>query len=1095
MAPRVWVGLVDWSCHLWRSFAEERCSLGRRGRRYEPGPGSSEYAAAMAVPSDSAGPEGLLGRSAEFDRLRALRRTGASSLVLVSGEAGVGKSALVNAFAAECRRAGTRVLWGGAGPASERLGVLRQPARALGIALPDVDASVGPSEQEWELTDVLAAVLLDLRSGLVVLEDLHWADGSSLAVITALSARLVGSGVMLLGTTRPQSSLTADGSDRLWRGADVLRLGSLDDVAVAALCERWSGEAPSSTEVAVLRRRTGGNPLLVREVVVAGGDVSRSVVGMDVLVSSVERFGLEIADMLGVLAVAGSLRGLALVAGLSGVTVDELNRGFDAARSGEVLVADSFGGCWFRHDLLAEAARQRLGHERCREVHLAIAEQLTVDVDPYGRARVEHLAAAVPLAEPASVAASALDCAARLLAARRPGDAVDVLGLVLRSGVVPELVPVVRARFALALGDACERLGDHRGAASAYELAAAEVEKIDDVAVLATIEVRRRRSINLLVPDPAGRYRLAELDEALDKADSNIRVELLGRRAIFALQPPADRRSAAALTAAAVAMARRLGDPTVVLGALRDEYFVGTTTRAQLEARSAVADEAIELARRAGRPEDALIGHEWRFAARLERGDLAGATRALEELEAMAAVSPSPRWGLSAAVRGAVVIAFEGDRDGSLAMVERAAEWCTLALDDEMERVGLELALRQPIAMLYGITDPAFDGAVVHMRPFVEQLTSPFLQVRLATFELQQGDSEGALRRAHRWLARPESAFEGPTPLLTLALMSRLVTDLGLAAFAAPLAAIFEEFTGLLPTDIGHSIELPVDFHLAGLSLLVGDVASATRLANAAVLLAQRMPSPPLEARCLQRLAEVQHATGDTGASNAARAQAQAVAEPLGLVLTSSRSSLLRPDASNNRRCVVLRADGPTWRLDAPDGAGVLPELVGIEHLCLLVGSPSQDFRAVDLAGMAGPPAANDLGPALDARAKREYRNRINELRIEIDDADDMADIERAAQARLELDFVIDQLRLAAGLGGRDRPTGSGAERARINVSRNLRRAIAAIERIAPVTGKHLALSIRTGLWCRYEPDPSSNFEWKAVRSSHQRPQDATTNG
>ena len=323
MAPSVWVGLVDWSCHLWRSFAEERCSLGRRGRRYEPGPGSSEYAAAMAVPSDSAGPEGLLGRSAEFDRLRALRRTGASSLVLVSGEAGVGKSALVNAFAAERRRAGTRVLWGGAGPASERLGVLRQPARALGIALPDVDASVGPSEQEWELTDVLAAVLLDLRSGLVVLEDLHWADGSSLAVITALSARLVGSGVMLLGTTRPQSSLTADGSDRLWRGADVLRLGSLDDVAVAALCERWSGEAPSSTEVAVLRRRTGGNPLLVREVVVAGGDVSRSVVGMDVLVSSVERFGLEIADMLGVLAVAGSLRGLALVAGLSGVTVDE----------------------------------------------------------------------------------------------------------------------------------------------------------------------------------------------------------------------------------------------------------------------------------------------------------------------------------------------------------------------------------------------------------------------------------------------------------------------------------------------------------------------------------------------------------------------------------------------------------------------------------------------------------------------------------------------------------------------------------------------------------------------------------------------------
>ena len=305
----------------------------------------------------------------------------------------------------------------------------------------------------------------------------------------------------------------------------------------------------------------------------------------------------------------------------------------------------------------------------------------------------------------------------------------------------------------------------------------------------------------------------------------------------------------------------------------------------------------------------------------------------------------------------------------------------------------MELALRQPIAMLYGIADPSFDDAMALMRPLVEHLPSSFLQVRLATVELQQGDRDDALHRAHRWLARPESAFEGPTPLLTLAYMSYLVTELGLVDLAAPLTAIFEEFTGLLPTDIGHSVELPVDFHLAGLALLSGDTTSATRLAHAAVLLARRMPSPPLEARCLLRLAAVQDAAGDADASDAAQARARAIAEPLGLMHSEPGSVPARPDVPDRSRRVVLRADGAGWRLEAPDGTGALPQLIGIEQLARLVAFPSHDIRAVDLADAAGLPAVNDLGPVLDARAKREYRNRINELHVEIDDADDMADL------------------------------------------------------------------------------------------------------
>ncbi len=121
----------------------------------------------------------------------------------------------------------------------------------------------------------------------------------------------------------------------------------------------------------------------------------------------------------------------------------------------------------------------------------------------------------------------------------------------------------------------------------------------------------------------------------------------------------------------------------------------------------------------------------------------------------------------------------------------------------------------------------------------------------------------------------------------------------------------------------------------------------------------------------------------------------------------------------------------------------------------------------------------DDLGPALDARAKREYRQRINELQADIDEADRWADPVRAETARRELDALISELRRAVGLSGRDRPQGSGSERARINVARNIRRAIAAIDKVAPQLAAHLTVSIRTGHYCTYAPEPAARIHWQ----------------
>jgi hypothetical protein len=159
--------------------------------------------------------------------------------------------------------------------------------------------------------------------------------------------------------------------------------------------------------------------------------------------------------------------------------------------------------------------------------------------------------------------------------------------------------------------------------------------------------------------------------------------------------------------------------------------------------------------------------------------------------------------------------------------------------------------------------------------------------------------------------------------------------------------------------------------------------------------------------------------------------------------------------------------------------------MTGMAQLARLLAAPGADHAAADLAGLAAPSgpvgAAADLGPVLDARAKRAYRRRLVDLRAEIDEADDHHDTARAAKLRVEMDALVDELRRAVGIGGRDRPQGSGSERARINTTRNLRRAVAAVGRAVPELGRHLDVSIRTGHACAYAPEPSAALAWTVV--------------
>jgi non-specific serine/threonine protein kinase len=117
--------------------------------------------------------------------------------------------------------------------------------------------------------------------------------------------------------------------------------------------------------------------------------------------------------------------------------------------------------------------------------------------------------------------------------------------------------------------------------------------------------------------------------------------------------------------------------------------------------------------------------------------------------------------------------------------------------------------------------------------------------------------------------------------------------------------------------------------------------------------------------------------------------------------------------------------------------------------------------------------------PRLDAQAKTEYKQRLNELREELHEAEQFNDGVRAAKAQEEMNAIAEHFAAAIGRGGRDRKTSSEAERARCAVTKRIKQAIQRIAEAIPDLGSHLAGSIKTGYFCSYNPHPDRPVAWK----------------
>ena len=309
----------------------------------------------------------LLERDAQMAVLEeafAQAQAGEGRLVFVSGDAGIGKSALVRGFCAGVAES-ARVLLG----ACDGLWTPRPlgPFADIGLSVGGrLGATIASGEAAPAVFEALVGELPSVGTTVIAIEDVHLADEATLDILGLLGRRVEQLGVLFLATYR---------SDELPRthqlrillgdlatapGVVRLRLESLSPAAVAVLAE------PHGVDGAELHRKTDGNPFFVTEVLASGAaDVPATV--RDAVLARTARLSERARDLLDVVAIVPQRTELWLLEAVAGDTLVALD---ECVASG-VLRPEGRGVC-FRHELARLAVEESLNPHRRASLHDAV---------------------------------------------------------------------------------------------------------------------------------------------------------------------------------------------------------------------------------------------------------------------------------------------------------------------------------------------------------------------------------------------------------------------------------------------------------------------------------------------------------------------------------------------------------------------------------------------------------------------------------------------------------------------------------------------------------------------------------------------------
>ena len=899
----------------------------------------------MSMIQDAATSELFVGRAKELAGLRrdlASIRSGQGKLTLLAGPAGYGKTSLVKVLARQASFAGLRVLWGRSSETGDTppywpwVQVIRSITRGadrtvlerglgarlsglallapeiqqdLGVVPPDVltDAAGARFRAFAAVADLLRLVATEQNGALIILEDLHWADGPTLRLLDYLSAEIAEAPILVLGTYRSEDQRPEFErilpSLRRAAGANEMRLGPLSLSEVDEFLRAVLGEPAVAGELSrAVHERTEGHPLFLVEVarilseepVGEYGAVLPSLVPESVRETVGRRLGKltpECRSMLEAASVLGhpiSLRRLQTIA--SDVSTPLLTL-VDEANTASLLVpvAGKPEEFQFEHGLFREALYDGLPLARRVKLHRAAAEALEAEPNPEAHAvdltnhwlqvaasgdtghaeRWVLQAADSAAANLAFEAAVPLYCIAVELAENRGADSVELANRLLALGTAQWRAGELHA----CLESTCRAAGlaEHAGRPDLVARAALVMHGVGDERIVHAVIRLCRQALALLGP-----------------GNERLQAAVMGRLAL-AVSESGDVDMALTLSARALELAGPFDDPEVLVPALEGRQrslFLPQWSQERL----ILAGRMLALASLSDRPDLELWGHAWRAAVMFEHGDAAGITSELKELRRVAAISNDPVSRFHLLKHEAAWQHITGR------FAEARQSWETalsLALRiDDMSAVGPYLGFVTMLARETG----DYDG---HRRTLeVMHVDSsnmpPVMTTLLALLKLDEGATDEA--RVDYERLRPLYPVEQGSPgwLMTTSFFGELAAAFGDREVAASVYSTLLPFADHFES-CGSGVVFcysPVSHYLGLLAQSLEKPEEARTQLQSAVEFCNRVGAPGIAARAKFALAQLIRRDDPRDAS-ALAASASASAEVLGMLPLHSRAKAL----------------------------------------------------------------------------------------------------------------------------------------------------------------------------------------------------------
>jgi hypothetical protein len=1011
--------------------------------------------------------ERLYGRADVLARVsRGVERAcaGAGRLLLFTGEPGIGKSRLAEQAADEAAGRAAAVAWGrcweaGGAPA---YWPWVQVFRALELEDPFTGAAAQlaavASEARFALFDRAVRALKQAaarRPLALVLDDLHAADAPSLLLLLLLARELPRSAILVVGAYRAaEARLNPDIATvltKIAREAEVLPLGRLSPAEVADWV-REAARAPDAERADEIYRLTEGHPLFVVETLRLGGERAggRLPLGLTaVLDEHLAQLAPGTRALLDVAAVLGRDFTAADLAATAGKTPDEAFAALNEAVATSIVVpgADA-AGFRFSHVLLRDRLYAELPPSARAALHTRAGDALLArGADT--QVAIHHLFEGQSAGQPLAIAEAALAAAVAALGRLAFEDAADLgrraLGLPVAGGLPPRLAIELR----LVVAEASIRLGESAAGKQLCVEAAALAEQAGADELLARAALTYGTELASGTIDPQMIALLRKALARLGDGDSLLRARVMVRLAA-ALTPPPDRSNMGEivdLARMAMAMARRMGDRHTLLYVLQFSSTVGLLVRD--EERFVIIQETVDLARAMGQRLVLLLAMPAYVTALVARGECARAEAALPGYDELLADFHQPLHRLRRLLVDVMLAVVRGDDDRA-----QAASLEALAIarrEESGTAMLLWLIQRMSHAQLYGRPELLVDHIDTLVAMFDAMPSAvPYLSWLLAGL----GRRGEAIRRLRELILDPL-----PTPSANLMDLMGGAEACVLLGDRALGETIYPRLVRAVDRMFWHlgsgSVLGPTARALGDLAGLIGRVPEARGHYDEAIAFCEKMGSPPLVELCRARRAAL--VEGDAGPAPPTPVQPAAPA-------ASPAVAALTPAAA-----VELRREGEIWAITGAGGAPVrLRHSKGLGYLQYLIDQPGRQVHVLELAGVEH--LTGDAGVVLDARAKAEYRARLDQLGEALAEAERFGDTLRARRIEAEIDALADQLAGAVGLGGRDRRAASDVERTRINVQRRLKDAIDRIAAVNPPLGRYLTAAVKTGTYCVYRP-------------------------